>query len=109
MSDHRVVHTFAHDGKDYEVRLERSPFGIVVRAWTDNRVANGYAYHADYDTSHDFSRVLGLSIGKEDAEPSPVEPPAELLNPQVQTLAVDECRGTRRLDHSARSLAPRPD
>jgi hypothetical protein len=68
MSDHRVVHTFSHGGKDYEVRLQWSPSGFVIRAWTDNRIANGYAYHADYETTHDFSRVLGLSIVKEFAK-----------------------------------------
>jgi hypothetical protein len=54
---------FQFEGKNYEIRVSQEAGQICVRAYHDDKHANGYAYCVDVPTKFGFSRSKGFSQG----------------------------------------------
>jgi len=52
-------HPFEAHGKTYEVRITLDGADLCVRAYQSGRPANGYSYHVDLETGHDFKLLKG--------------------------------------------------
>lgn len=59
MSGTEVV-PFEFEGKQYQVRVVSDGVTIYVRAFLDNKPANGYEYRVNIMTSFDLKRAMGF-------------------------------------------------
>jgi len=53
---------FAHDGKDYEIRVMGEGESIRIEAFDKDKRANGYSYQLTIDESQYFSAVVELDV-----------------------------------------------
>ena len=60
-----VIDTFQAHGEDYEIRLSGGGSELVVRAFFNDRPANGYSYHVTLETAHDLGVLAGQNAVKE--------------------------------------------
>ena len=56
---------FDFEGKQYQVRVISDGVTIYVRAFADNKPANGYEYRVNIMTSFDLKRAMGLDAIKD--------------------------------------------
>lgn len=52
---------FSHEGISYEVRVSIRNDVVVIRAYRDDKPANGYLYEIELDREYDISNLTGIS------------------------------------------------
>ena len=64
MNSHEIV-PFEHDGKEYEIRVISDGATIYIRAFYQNRTANGYSYQVGVMKYFDLKKLMGFDAIKD--------------------------------------------
>ncbi len=88
----KLNHTipFEFEGKSYEIRIYSKGWKFNIRAYLDDRPANGYSYTVDLPTSFDIKNIMNIDaiqelvkLAKKDIENKKWE---KLVNQYLKTL-----------------------
>jgi hypothetical protein len=56
---------FSFEGKEYQIRVVSDGATIYVRAFCDNKPANGYSYQVTIMTAFDLKKLMGFDAIKQ--------------------------------------------
>ncbi|OGP15962.1 MAG: hypothetical protein A2V21_313080 [Deltaproteobacteria bacterium GWC2_55_46] len=51
---------FQFDGKNYQIKVSKGDIDeYIIRAFIEDKPANGYSYHVDFTTRYDLEQQIG--------------------------------------------------